>query len=90
MVLNEEPIYFEHSRGNRYEVFFETPDTKEYDELKLIFACHNDEIAVISVMPIILRHGALKVGIPIPHLLFGSACFRIQLSERLSRCAIRL
>ena len=50
MVLNEEPIYFEHSRGNRYEVFFETPDTKEYDELKLIFACHNDEIAVISVM----------------------------------------
>ena len=45
---------------------------------------------VISATLIISRLGALKVGIPIPHLLFGSACFRIQLSVRLSRCAIRL
>ena len=45
---------------------------------------------VISATPIILRLGALKVGIPIPHQLFGSACFKIQPSERLSRCAIRL
>lgn len=51
MVLNEEPTYFEHSRDNRYEVFIETPETKEYDELKLIFACNSNTIAVISVMP---------------------------------------
>ena len=51
LVFNEEPIDFAYSRDNRYEVFFETPDTKDYDELKLIFACGSNSIDVISVMP---------------------------------------
>ena len=51
LVFNEVPIDFAYSRDNRFEVFFETPDTKDYAELKLIFACGSNSIDVISVMP---------------------------------------
>ena len=50
-IFYEEPIDFAYSRDNRFEVFFESPETKDYDELKLIFACGVDSIDVISVIP---------------------------------------
>ena len=51
LIYNEEPRDCIHSRGNRYEVYYEAPETKDYDEIKLIFACEDYRIVVISVMP---------------------------------------
>ena len=42
---------FAYIGDNRYEVFIESPISKTYDELKLIFACGDDSIDVITVMP---------------------------------------
>lgn len=51
LIYNEEPSECTHSRGNRYEVYYEAPETKDYGEIKLIFACEDYRIVVISVMP---------------------------------------
>ena len=51
MIFNEEPTYFRKSGKNRYVVYFKSPETKDYEEIKLIFDCVGYSIAVISVMP---------------------------------------
>lgn len=51
MILNEEPNFFRKSDKNRHVVYFKSPETKDYDEIKLIFVCEGYSIAVISVMP---------------------------------------
>ena len=51
MIFYEEPIDFAYIEDNRYEVFIESPKSKAYDELRLIFACGDDSIDVITVMP---------------------------------------
>lgn len=51
LVLNEEPTHHNDSDDNRHEVFFKTPKTKDYDEIKLIFACKGNSIDIISIMP---------------------------------------
>ena len=51
MIFYEEPVDFAYIGDNRYEVFIESPRSKTYDELKLIFACGDDSIDVITVMP---------------------------------------
>jgi len=50
MIFLNEPVDFAYSKDNRYEVFFESPET-DYDELKFIFACGSNSIDVITVMP---------------------------------------
>ena len=51
LIYNVEPLYFIHSRGNSYAVYYESPQTKDYDEIKLIFACKGNSIDIISIMP---------------------------------------
>ena len=51
MIFYQEPVDFAYIKDNRYEVFIESPETKTYDELRLIFACGDDSIDVITVMP---------------------------------------
>ena len=50
MIFLNEPVDFAYSKDNRYEVFFESPET-DYEELKFIFACGSNSIDVITVMP---------------------------------------
>ena len=50
LIYNVEPLYFIHSRGNSYAVYYESPQTKDYDEIKLIFVCEDYRIVVVSVM----------------------------------------
>ena len=50
-IMNEEPIRYEPIRGEEYEVIYEAPSNKDYRELKLIFACSNNTINLVTIMP---------------------------------------
>lgn len=51
IVYEEDPLYYEHSRDNRYVVYYEAPSSKDYDELKLIIACNRNIIDAVTIMP---------------------------------------
>ena len=50
-VMYEEPLRYEKSGNNEYEVIYEAPPNKDYKELKLIFACHENTIDLVTIMP---------------------------------------
>ena len=50
-VLNEEPLRYEPSGNHQYEVIFPAPKTKKYSEIKVVFACDNNTINLVTVMP---------------------------------------
>lgn len=50
-VLNEEPLRYEPSGNHQYEVIFPAPKTKKYSEIKVVFACNNNTINLVTVMP---------------------------------------
>ena len=50
-VYNEEPINYEHSGKNQYAVIFPAPSTKNYSEIKVIFACNDNKIDLVTIMP---------------------------------------
>lgn len=57
MVRNCEYTYWEKSDGDnpkyndRYQVYFKAPETKDYEEFKVILHCNPYNIAVITVIP---------------------------------------
>ncbi|RAP48191.1 MAG: hypothetical protein BZ135_00930 [Methanosphaera sp. rholeuAM6] len=50
-VLYEEPLRYDTSGHNKYEVVFNAPSNKEYREIRLIFACHKNTIDLLTVIP---------------------------------------
>ena len=50
-VMYEEPLRYEKSGNDEYEVIYEAPANKDYKELKLIFACHGNTIDLVTIMP---------------------------------------
>lgn len=50
-IMYEEPVRYEKSGNNEYEVIYEAPPNKDYKELKLIFACHENTIDLVTIMP---------------------------------------
>ena len=50
-VMYEEPLRYEKSGNEEYEVIYEAPANKDYKELKLIFACHGNTIDLVTIMP---------------------------------------
>ena len=50
-VMYEEPLRYEKSGNNEYEVIYEAPPNKDYKELKLIFGCHENTIDLVTIMP---------------------------------------
>ena len=50
-IMYEEPLRYEKSGNNEYEVIYEAPPNKDYKELKLIFACHGNTIDLVTIMP---------------------------------------
>lgn len=50
-ILNEEPLRYEPSGNHQYEVIFPAPKTKKYSEIKVVFACENNTINLVTVMP---------------------------------------
>lgn len=50
-IMYEEPLRYEKSGNEEYEVIYEAPANKDYKELKLIFACHDNTIDLVTIMP---------------------------------------
>ena len=50
-VMYDEPLRYERSGNNEYEVIFKAPSNKDYKEIKLIFGCHENTIDLVTIMP---------------------------------------
>lgn len=51
-ILYEEPLRYERSGNNQYEVIYNAPETKNYKEIKVIFACNENSIDLVTIIPI--------------------------------------
>ena len=49
-VMYEEPISYERLENNLYAVVFKAPSTKEYKEIRVVFACNGNKIDLVTVM----------------------------------------
>lgn len=50
-VMYEEPIRWDNAGSNQYEVIFKAPETKKYTEIRTIFACKDNTITLVTIMP---------------------------------------
>ena len=50
-IMYEEPLRYEKSGNEEYEVIYDAPPNKDYKEIKLIFACHANTIDLVTIMP---------------------------------------
>ena len=50
-VMYEEPLRYEKSGKDEYEVIFKAPQNKDYKEIKVIFACKGNTIDLVTIMP---------------------------------------
>ena len=50
-ILEEEPLRYDTSGPGKYEVVFKAPQNKEYKEIRVIFACQNNRIDLLTVIP---------------------------------------
>ena len=46
----EEPISYEHIESDKYAVVFNAPKNKDYKEIRVVIACKNNSIDLITIM----------------------------------------
>ena len=51
-VFDVEPLRYESNGHGEYEVIFPAPSNKDYKEIKVIFACKNNRIDLVTIMPL--------------------------------------
>lgn len=51
-VLYSEPITYESSGQGKYSVVFSAPENKDYDEIRVVFACQGNRIDLVTVIPL--------------------------------------
>lgn len=49
-VMYEEPIAYEKLEDNKYAVVFKAPPSKDYKEIRVVFACSGNKIDLVTVM----------------------------------------
>lgn len=49
-ILCEEPINYEHTENNLYAVVYKAPSNKDYKEIRVIMACSDNSIDLVTVM----------------------------------------
>lgn len=49
-LLNEEPISWEHIEREKYAAVFKAPPSKDYKEIRVIMACSDNSIDLVTVM----------------------------------------
>lgn len=49
-ILCEEPINYEHTENNLYAVVYNAPSNKDYKEIRVIMACSDNSIDLVTVM----------------------------------------
>lgn len=52
LIYKEDFIRYNQEQDNKYGVYYPAPSSKEYDEIKIVFKCHENKIDLITVMPI--------------------------------------
>lgn len=50
-ILEEEPVRYETSGPSQYEVVYKAPQNKEYKEVRVIMACKENKIDLLTVIP---------------------------------------
>lgn len=50
-IMNEEPITHDPLENEEYAVIYDAPSNKDYDELRVIFACDKNCINLVTIMP---------------------------------------
>ena len=49
-VMQEEPVSWEHIEGEKYSVIFKAPENKDYKEIRVVMACRDNKIDLITIM----------------------------------------
>ncbi len=49
-VMYEEPISYEYLDSNKYAVIFKAPQSKDYNEIRIVFACNKNRIDLVTIM----------------------------------------
>lgn len=49
-VMQEEPVSWEHIEGDKYSVIFKAPENKDYKEIRVVMACRDNKIDLITIM----------------------------------------
>lgn len=50
-ILEEEPIRYDTSGSSQYEVIYKAPQNKEYKEIRVIMACTDNRIDLLTIIP---------------------------------------
>lgn len=50
LLMNEEPVTYEHVENNTYAVVYEAPENKDYREIRILLACSGNSIDLITIM----------------------------------------
>lgn len=49
-VMLEEPVSWQHLEGEKYSVVFKAPNNKDYKEIRVVMACKDNSIDLITIM----------------------------------------
>lgn len=50
-ILEEEPLRYDTSGHGQYEVVYKAPSNKDYKEIRVIFACKENRIDILTIIP---------------------------------------
>jgi len=50
LLMNEEPVTYEHVENEKYAVVYKAPKNKDYREIRLLLACGGNSIDLVTVM----------------------------------------
>ena len=50
LLMEEEPITYEHIENDKYAVVYEAPPSKDYKEIRIVMGCKGNSIDLITVM----------------------------------------
>lgn len=50
LLMNEEPITYEHVENEKYAVVYKAPANKDYKEIRMILACKGNSIDLVTIM----------------------------------------
>jgi len=51
-VFEVEPLRYENDGNGKYQVVFPAPENKDYNEIKVVFACKDNSINLVTIMPL--------------------------------------
>lgn len=50
LLMDEEPVTYEHVGGDKYAVVYKAPPSKDYKEIRIVMACSGNSIDLVTIM----------------------------------------